>query len=900
MVYNRRCAVPGCKSKEARFKFPKDPIRNSKWLKNLGMKSFGPNDYICINHFSNDQYYNPKSSNQTVRLFLTAVPHPMSIKVDLNVEIGNIFKNENSLNIDEAQDPLDLKSEISQKDTDIKHGKIDDFQIDNPIINDILDIKEDFVAHNAIELDKIQEKDPLSLKFSNSQIPRKSHISHESKISQESQKMFKCHTCNKLFSLEWILDKHNDYVHKMNIPHEPVCNPSDICEKTSKKIDHKEGIKDRKKKPKRNYKCENCDMHFITKDDLQIHILTIHKNENQLYKCDINECSMIFTSFGLQQHKKLHCDVCKKLFGQKSDLKSHIQKLHKSFCEICEEIFNSKMAKKLHMINQHAFNKKPKDTQLFCEICEETFKTKRAKTLHIRHKHAEVNNENHPLMPKSVPNNEIQDPLKSSKQCEINQTSKNELNQKPLQQNDMQYEFHCTMCGKIFKTKSKCQMHTNIKHNISISASEDEIDSDENIETWPCEHCEMNFETRQMCNDHMNTTHYFQKIRGIKSCKKFGGKATYWSHKSMLKFQNKYKNNFKINLAPPDFTKEMFEQFEFPKALKDLEVVPKHLSDIRNIPRNLFCPKCESQHPTIENLKQHIIKEHTLHYVCPINECDYVVKKSNSVLDSYRLARHIYYHGKTPPQLLHLHECIACGLKVKKIDSIEKHLKKEGPFHDNKCPKCPLRFELQADLRNHMKIERHYGFCCGICSEVFSRQFQLNEHQGIVHFGKPINEYKTESFVCEYCGKVFNHSNERNYHYRYYHVDVGMWPCDKCESIHKTKFRLEHHMRIHKTKPCSICGKILSLHKMPKHILQKHTKNHNKPYICEVCEKGFISKRRLEMHMNTHTGKKPFTCYCCGTGFAHRNNLRAHVNAHYGFKRQKQKKTANSNKIKLL
>ena len=65
------------------------------------MKSFGPSDYICLNHFSNDQYYNPNSSNQSVRLFSTAVPHPMPITVNLNVEmviknnvasIENIFK----------------------------------------------------------------------------------------------------------------------------------------------------------------------------------------------------------------------------------------------------------------------------------------------------------------------------------------------------------------------------------------------------------------------------------------------------------------------------------------------------------------------------------------------------------------------------------------------------------------------------------------------------------------------------------------------------------------------------------------------------------------------------------------------------------------------------------------
>ena len=85
-----KCAVPGCKSKNARFRFPKDPTRNKKWLENLEMKSCGPTDYICMNHFSNDQYYDPKSSSQSVRLFSTAIPHPVTIMVS-NVQTGTKF-----------------------------------------------------------------------------------------------------------------------------------------------------------------------------------------------------------------------------------------------------------------------------------------------------------------------------------------------------------------------------------------------------------------------------------------------------------------------------------------------------------------------------------------------------------------------------------------------------------------------------------------------------------------------------------------------------------------------------------------------------------------------------------------------------------------------------------------
>ena len=54
----------------------------------------------------------------------------------------------------------------------------------------------------------------------------------------------------------------------------------------------------------------------------------------------------------------------------------------------------------------------------------------------------------------------------------------------------------------------------------------------------------------------------------------------------------------------------------------------------------------------------------------------------------------------------------------------------------------------------------------------------------------------------------------------------------------------------------------------------------------EHCNKGFITKSKLEDHMNIHLGLKPHVCKYCGTGFADVANKRMHERcAHEGHKR---------------
>ncbi len=73
---------------------------------------------------------------------------------------------------------------------------------------------------------------------------------------------------------------------------------------------------------------------------------------------------------------------------------------------------------------------------------------------------------------------------------------------------------------------------------------------------------------------------------------------------------------------------------------------------------------------------------------------------------------------------------------------------------------------------------------------------------------------------------------------------------------------LKRHMLIHlgvKPFKSSQCPKLFrTKQQFQDHFLGKHTKE--RPYKCNLCDKGFVQKAKLIFHITAHTGERPFKC----------------------------------------
>ena len=406
------------------------------------------------------------------------------------------------------------------------------------------------------------------------------------------------------------------------------------------------------------------------------------------------------------------------------------------------------------------------------------------------------------------------------------------------------------------------------------------------VKKYPCEKCSEVFHTRDKLREHNKHVHKLDGVRGLyeKVTKLEIGHYKFIKHDIMLQHIKDYKNSFVIQIAPHEFSKDDFEKFVFPKPVEEYLAFPEKLLDLWDLKNKSKCKHkmCKQKFSSEDALKDHYIHTHNLEYVCPYEKCSDKVRNKSL----FEFARHIYYHENKHPQLEYPHECIACGFKTPYMKDVQNHIKIEGPYHDNSCPKCPEKFNSRFDLLQHVKLRKHDGFPCGMCTEVFETTDSKNLHRRTC---RP----EGFAFICDDCGKVYKSQHSLNAHRQVAHCPLEKWPCGQCDKILDNKGALYAHKKnVHNKKPCTTCGKLFNNQHMKEHILANHTEDHLKPFICKVCNKGFSNKLHLKYHMNLHTGEKPYKCKYCGRAFADTGNCRMHERTvHEGYKRSDKRET---------
>lgn len=298
--------------------------------------------------------------------------------------------------------------------------------------------------------------------------------------------------------------------------------------------------------------------------------------------------------------------------------------------------------------------------------------------------------------------------------------------------------------------------------------------------------------------------------------------------------------------------------------------------------KGLFkCRECPQRFGSVVKRKTHVKRCHQLCLVCP--HCSMSFGPNYLENFTFHMSKH------EMPQALD-HECINCGYTNHTTQHIERHIRSKGPHHDNKCAQCDTRVWSYHEHRLHVEEEHKnvWKYRCGKCGKVFDSEEDRSRcswsHTRAYKGGGPKKKKKPSKVVCDQCGVLV--VNEKDHKVRV-HAEKT-FQCPQCLKPMGSEAILRNHFaEVHETGPCPTCGKSVKVRKMRRHVLMYHTKDCDRPFVCQVCQKGFIVKKSFEEHMNTHTGDKPYKCKYCGTGFASSGNQRMHERmSHEGYKRQ--------------
>ena len=118
------------------------------------------------------------------------------------------------------------------------------------------------------------------------------------------------------------------------------------------------------------------------------------------------------------------------------------------------------------------------------------------------------------------------------------------------------------------------------------------------------------------------------------------------------------------------------------------------------------------------------------------------------------------------------------------------------------CSECDKCFTSKTGLSNHIK-GHIYIFLCTVCGKGYNNKLDFESHKFDHEGVKP--------YVCEKCGKTYQHKEVRNMHSAHCGINKPKITCDHCGKwIKKIKY-LKEHLKGHDNPEryqCSQCGSV--------------------------------------------------------------------------------------------
>lgn len=215
--------------------------------------------------------------------------------------------------------------------------------------------------------------------------------------------------------------------------------------------------------------------------------------------------------------------------------------------------------------------------------------------------------------------------------------------------------------------------------------------------------------------------------------------------------------------------------------------------------------------------------------------------------------------------------CCMCTEVFSKVIDLKNHVTQIHP-----TPK---------PVQSHPENFKHV---CQYCHRGFRLLSSLKTHFVDKQFNEePLTKFAMQ---CSLCGKTFRSANGYEFHQKTIHSSEYRHECPfhNCEKSFKLRKELRSHLESHSKKIkayCDVCGRAFkSKNLFRRHYLSMHAEN--RIHKCPKCPKRFVLKDTLRSHIASHEGKREFSrihkCDECDRSYCWRADLLKHKRTHQG------------------
>ena len=750
-----------------------------------------------------------------------------------------------------------------------------------------------------------EKKVPCSL--CDKKINRYNYNKH--KISHTSEKNFECILCYAKLKTKFNLKNHHNLLHKTNVERA-------IIEKGSVQL---ELLK---------YPCEQCDLKFISdslvkihlsqahgvkqvfkesvechlcyktirsKYNIRAHLQNVHKGDKNywfkkvpedllLLKC--TECEKMFISEESKAvHRKLahlqlvskgkECHICHFVMKNKSNMKSHLKKVHKKEkeywyqtipenmlkfeCTTCGLKFISKsilqlhtnrhLAQKFEFLRKTSLNDETKKYQ--CKLCFTEFSLFDKLKMHF----SSIHHDDMELLKKEKLTEEDMTFPCSQEACTVRLPSQSSISyhlknvhnkmtkkinaKKKYKVKAESKERFCQLCGIMYKKPHFFQAHKKKVHACELEAFDQELNM--NDLRFPC--TESTRCTRRFFSE--NTLNYHKKIKHYLN----SGTETYCKPCD-------YQFNKPKSLATHKYTIHKSELDLFKKEFNDEDF-------------KYPCNECDNVFVSEPSLKFHMKKTHfPSQSKTHCNLCDYEFetyqKYSNHKYNIHGKERSLFNKEITEEDLKET--CNVCERKFVSSASLQFHTRN---IHSHSAAQRKV-FKMKFEIKRQMSSEKH----CKLCNITYKKPCSLMTHMKKVHseelelFDKDLTADDLK-YDCRSCDKKYASEITLNHHMKTKHYRGTQTRCELCSfEFDNPKTFLNHKHKIHKYEYALFKKTLIA----SEFVFQ-----------CRFCEKKFPSKPSQEFHeRRLHETlavkvKTSAECRLCYTNFGFNSNLQRHL-----------------------